>query len=110
MKSEKKTNNILIHRKYIALLMLKIMRRLARYPFLATGTLSKAFTGHLIDLLSHAVITQALPCWSNQSEACPWKPLSYCTPEGITLDTTAQFSGGTDTLCRTLSLEGLTSA
>lgn len=108
MKSEKKTNNILIHRKYIALLMLKIMRRLARYPFLAT--VSKAFTGHLIDLLSQAVITQALPCWSNRGEACPWKPLSYCTPEGITLDTTAQFSGGTDTLCRTLSLEGLTSA
>lgn len=109
MKSEEHIGSLKIYSFQFVNLLL-IMRRVARYLCLATLTLSNTVIGHFIDLRSHAVITLALPCWSNRGEECLWKPLFYCTPAGITPGTTAQFSGGTDTLCRTPSSEGLTSA
>lgn len=56
MKFEKKINNILIYRKYIVLLMFKIMRCFVRYLFLVIGILSKVFIGYLIGLFFYVVI------------------------------------------------------
>lgn len=56
MKFEKKINNILIYRKYIVLLMFKIMRCFVRYLFLVIVILSKVFIGYLIDLFFYVVI------------------------------------------------------